>query len=232
MKRHVDFDELQDYREGLLSLEDAEAVGAHLDECPACQEELRALESLMHGLGGLPVEASPSRDLWPQIEWRVGAEGASAHRDAGPEKVQRRQRRQVTLPAWQLMAAGVVLAVISGSAVWAFLPGNPFGSGPVAPEVAPVYPAQSAGWEVALDEYRGAVADLEGVLEAGREVLDPETVRILEENLRVIDEAIVESQTALAQDPNSRVLGRFLAENLRRKVDLLRRAAIAVYANT
>jgi len=232
MKRHVDFERLQDYREGLLSREDGEAVAAHLQECPACREELHALDTLMQGLGGLPVEAHPSRDLWPQIEWRMGTEGASAGQDVGPEKVERKQRRQVTLHAWQLMAAGVVLAVISGSAVWAFLSGTSPVSGPLAPEMPQSYPAQPAGWEVALDEYRGAVADLEEVLEAGREVLDPETVRIMEENLRVIDEAIAESQAALAQAPNSKSLGRFLAENLRRKVDLLRRAAIAVYANT
>jgi len=232
MKRHLDFGELQDYREGLLSREEGEAVGAHLQECPACRDELQALDALMQGLGGLPVEAQPSRDLWPQIEWRMGAEVPPARREVGREKVERKHRQQITLHTWQLLAAGVVLAVISGSAVWAFLSGVSPASGPVAPEVTQSYRVEPAGWEVALDEYRGAVADLEEVMEAGREVLDPETVRILEENLRVIDEAIVESQAALAQDPNSRILGRFLTENLRRKVDLLRRAAIAVYANT
>jgi hypothetical protein len=76
------------------------------------------------------------------------------------------------------------------------------------------------------------VSDLEEVLEKGRGVLDDETVRILEENLQTIDDAINEAQAALAQDPGSKVLARFLTENLRRKIDLLRHAAEAVYANT
>jgi len=88
------------------------------------------------------------------------------------------------------------------------------------------------GWEAALDEYDQAVADLEGVLEMGREVLDPETIRILEENLQAIDRAIQEAQDALAMDPGSRALGRFLAESLKRKIDLLRHAATAVYVNS
>lgn len=92
--------------------------------------------------------------------------------------------------------------------------------------------AQMVGWEEAYGEYDQAVADLEAVLEKGREVLDPETIRVLEENLQSIDRAIQDAGDALMNDPASTLLQRFLADNLRKKVDLLRRAAGAVYAST
>ncbi len=92
--------------------------------------------------------------------------------------------------------------------------------------------AQTAGWMDAFGGYDQALSDLEMVLEEGRDVLDPETVKVLQENLATIDQAIEQSREALYRDPGSLVLQRLLSENLRRKIDLLRHAALAVLANT
>ena len=77
-----------------------------------------------------------------------------------------------------------------------------------------------------------ATAILAMVLERGREVLDPGTVRVLEENIRVMGGAIREAREALVQDPGSKVLRRLLSENLRTKLELLRHATVAVLSNT
>lgn len=240
MKGHIDDGVLQDFHEGLLDEEATEEIRAHLDACPECREGLAGLTGLLEGLAGLPVEAGPPRDLWPQIAWRMeGARsGEQAPEDAEGKAVpperdhpgSGRGRRRVSLPAWQLLAASIALMVISGGSVWAILSGR-FDAGP-APVPGPVSPAQLVGWEEAYGGYDEAVADLEAVLEQGREVLDPETVRVLEENLQTIDQAIQDAEDALVQDPASPILQRFLVENLRKKVDLLRRAAGAVYAIT
>ena len=232
MKRHASFDVLQDYQEGLLPPEENEAVRGHLEACSACRRDLEALSALLRRMGDLPREAEPSRDLWPQIEWRIGGEAAAVPGGERPAPSEAKARRQITLPAWQLLAASITLALVSGGVVWVALSGGLRESRPVASVPVEVSLARPVGWETALDEYHSAVSDLEVVLEAGRDVLDPETIRILEENLQAIDNAIDEAQAALAEDPGSKVLGRLLAENLRRKIDLLRRAAIAVYANT
>lgn len=230
MNRHVDFDSLQDFREGILSPDVEESVRAHLLECPVCQREIEALDALMEGLGEVPLEAQPSRDLWPQIEWRLGSDTGSAKGASG--KPLGAARRYVTLAAWQLMAASLAMAVISGGAVWVYLTGTAQDA-PRAPLTVGESPvAQAVMWGVDMGDYHQAVADLEGVLDQGREVLDQETVRILEENLETIDGAIREAQEALSQDPGSKLLRRFLSENLRRKLDLLRHAATAIYANT
>jgi hypothetical protein len=73
-------------------------------------------------------------------------------------------------------------------------------------------------------QYEDAVRDLERVLAAGRSSLDPETVRVLEENLRAIDAAIEQSRRALARDPANTYLNSHLARARQRKLALLRRA--------
>jgi len=256
MNRHVDDGQLQDLREGLLPPREEERVRAHLEECPRCREEYEALEQLMDGLAELPEEGAPPRDLWPQIAWRTGVgkapeaqepqepqepqeaqEARATHVTRGEQQGRRsgmvRSPGTVTLPAWQLLAASLVVALVSGGAVWFFLSGGAAGPGSMALEQGAEAPeAELAGWAETYGGYDQAVEDLEAVLDRGREVLDPETVQVLEENLATIEEAIQESQQALARDPGSTTLRRILAENLRRKIDLLRHAAVAVYAAT
>lgn len=249
MTRHIDPDFMEDYLEGLLPSDAESEIRQHLAECPRCREELASLGRLLESLGKLPTEAVPARDLWPQVAWRL----ESASREAAPATSSgtepappmeapvpsrststpdraSRGRRWVSVPAWQLLAASIALMVISGGSVWAFLTLGPQGRAPTVTRL----PAAGSlvGWEEAYRGYDEAVADLEDVLEQGREVLDPETVRVLEQNLQSIDEAIQEAEEALARDPSSGILRRFLAENLRRKVDLLRHAADAVYSIT
>jgi hypothetical protein len=241
MTRHIDESVLHDFREGLLDSDLERQVREHLDACPECREELQALCALLGGLGGLPVEAQPSRDLWPQIAWRVeaakarGRTSADATEESKPATLDSpslgpRRSRWIQLQAWQLLAASIALMVISGASVWVFLgrgtdPGGSLGQMTIAP-------AHFVGWEEAYGGYDEAVADLEDVLERGREVLDPETVRVLEESLLAIDQAIQEAGEAVRADPASPVLQRFLADNLRKKMDLLRKTALAVHANT
>lgn len=225
MNRHPDFEELQDFREEMLSPERHEEIRAHLQECESCREDLAALTGLLEDLAELPVEAEPSRDLWPQIQWRISA-------GATPQRSRPRSSR-VTLPLWQLLAAGIVLALVSGGSVWAFLAGSGRGPGSLAQEGAPMTtPAIFASEYAAYGEYSDAVAELEVVVVEGWEYLGPETIRVLEENLAIIDEAILESTEALADDPGSRILRRLLSETMRRKVDLLQRAAEVIIANT
>jgi len=53
--------------------------------------------------------------------------------------------------------------------------------------------------------------------------LDPATVAVVDENLRVIDAAIAAARAALDQDPASALLSQRLAGAYDMKLDLLRR---------
>jgi len=74
--------------------------------------------------------------------------------------------------------------------------------------------------------YDATVAELQQLLRTERTQLDTSTVRILEQNLAVIDRALNEAQRAVAKDPANPYLRAHLASTMRRKVDLLRRATV------
>ena len=73
-----------------------------------------------------------------------------------------------------------------------------------------------------------AVGELEQVLAQGRNRLEPRTLQIIEENLRVIDRAIAEARAAIAADPANGYLSGQVAANMHRKLEILRRAATAI----
>ena len=70
-----------------------------------------------------------------------------------------------------------------------------------------------------------AIAELERTLLASREQLDTATVRVIEENLWIIDRAIAQAQRAISQDPASAYLHEHLAVTMRQKLEFLRQAA-------
>lgn len=82
-------------------------------------------------------------------------------------------------------------------------------------------PAVAADFGVG--RYDAAIAELQTSLDQRRSTLDSSTVRIVEQNLAIIDKAIADARTALAADPSSHYLNTYLASTMRRKVDFLRR---------
>ena len=74
--------------------------------------------------------------------------------------------------------------------------------------------------------YDAEIATLHDALEARRSQLSPTTVAVIEQNLRVIDDAIRQSRAALAKDPGSRLLNDQLDRTLAKKTGLLRAAAL------
>jgi len=140
----------------------------------------------------------------------------------------------------RLTAAGIVAVLgiaLGTAAVVAFLAGGfawmiasnraPRGAAVVtAPSdtVAPVPGAVLGTSALALASYREAAADLERAFAAGRSTLRPETMQVIEANLRAIDRAIAQTDSALQRDPGSAYLNQYLAATMQRKLKLLRRA--------
>lgn len=84
---------------------------------------------------------------------------------------------------------------------------------------------RGAGDEV-RKTYDTEITSLHAALESRRSQLNPATVAIIEQNLGVIDEAIRQSEAALARDPNSRLLNEQLDRTLAKKTGLLRAAVL------
>lgn len=150
------------------------------------------------------------------------------------------QQRRFSFTIPQLAAAGIALVLLTGS-IFRLLGPAPGGEGSMggatlAEQEAPGHrvsgtpiPASAGGPEtirfasdLAGGQYDAAIADLERALAEGRHYLAPETVAVIEENLAIIDRAIEEARSALAQDPASIHLTNYLADTMRRKLELLR----------
>jgi hypothetical protein len=116
------------------------------------------------------------------------------------------RRRRVS---YRWLAAAAALIAVGSSAITAtWLDREP-------PVVA------ATGWQRDLDV---ATGELRAALEARRDELDPATVAVVEENLRIIDEAIAETRAALAEEPDDAALRRSLVAVNEQRITLLRRA--------
>ena len=209
---------LSDYLDGELSDAERRALERHLGACPACTAALAGLVQVVERARAL-ADRPPAAELWSGVAARL----AEAPSPARPRAV-RGGRWTFSLP--QLAAAALAIAFASGGGAWllarytAQAPAAPVAAGPVPAAAPAALPAGLAGVR-----YDAAVADLERVLEADRGRLDTTTVRVIEQNLAVIDRAIADARRALAADPGNPYLSTYLAHTMRRKIDLLRQAA-------
>ncbi|HET9438983.1 MAG TPA: zf-HC2 domain-containing protein [Longimicrobiales bacterium] len=199
---HLTEIQINDFADGSLTADELRLAQQHVQACSECRAEVDALRALVLNVNSLPRSIEPARDLRPQIWTQV-------------------DRRSLWSWRYQLAAAAVVLIAIS-SIVTATIVGGRENE-----------PVDVAGIDqtVAVDlvglerQYSTEVEDLQRVLRRNREQLAPETVRIVEENLAIIDAAIREARAALEQDPQSAMLGELLRSAYQRKLDLLKQAA-------
>jgi hypothetical protein len=212
-------DRLSEYLDGELAGPERAALEAHVERCAACADTLAGLRRVVVRARSLE-DRPPAADLWSGIAERIGA----------PTLITGAPRaRRFTFSLPQLLAAGIALAVLSASGTWLLHPAGPgvaVQPAPAAPGGMPVVAVGSGTGRT----YDTAVDDLERVLAEGRGRLDTATVRVLEQNLALIDRAIAEARRAVAADSANAYLNTHLAETMRRKIDLLRQAAALVAA--
>ena len=225
--KHPDSERFSAYLDGLSSDGEALELEKHLSACDGCHGLLNDLFELQRRVRELP-EQLPPRDLWPGIQRGIrtdATQGAEVIRlFPGFQQPAEPARRAYRLSLPQAAAAGLVLAVLSGAL------GLRVGSSP-APE-AGVAVESEASWvslvgeaSPGLEGSAREVAQLETLLAQNQGDLDPETVRILQKNLGVIDRAIQESVAALRADPGNRFLESHLARAIQTKGQYLRTAA-------
>ena len=211
---HVTETELNDYIDGALSESALQRVHAHLLECGACAQQVEQLTALKAGLAGLPSDIVPERDLRPDI-WRQIDHPVVA--DIGQTR-----RRALWSVRYRLAAAAVVLIVASSAVTLMIVQSQRSGSFEPGGSDVRLVGLNSRALE---RQYSEEVHELELVLRKSRGALAPETVKILEDNLRIIDNAIREAKAALASDPQSDMLVDLLRSAYERKLELLRHAA-------
>lgn len=212
---------LSEYVDGELPADERLGLERHLETCAECCVAVAEL-GRVRDLAGTLADAEPPRDLWPGIETRIG--GAA-------RVLPFRRRWTLTLP--QLAAAAALMIVVGAGGAALALRGTGVGipvAGPAA-VMSPVDPTVSPAAVAGSASYDQAVTSLGRVLTEYRDRLDPETVRVLEQSLQTIDRAIARAREALSTDPNDAYLNAHLAETMRQKLNLMRRAAALVAAS-
>jgi len=217
-------DRLSEYLDGEITPAERDDIDRHLTQCAECRSTLEDLRGVVSE-AALLRDARPVRDLWSGIVGQIAPDGRPRAR-VSPFRRAITSRLSFTLP--QLAAAGIALMVLSGGLVWMARSGDPRADfDPLSAQSGPASPTPIlAPVNFADQHYDEAIADLERTLEAGRTKLDPETVRVLEENLGAIDRAIDQCRRALATDPANVYLNTHLANARQRKIALLRRATM------
>ena len=223
-------DQFSEYLDGNLAAEPRRAVEGHLAGCSSCRSILHDLEALVAEAGTLG-DSSPKRDLWPEIAVAIG-EGIEVAPDPRDDVIELPTARSapaaqpgISFSAPQLAAASVVLVVASAALTWWAGPG--VASRGVASPLPPVESQTAFVADVGAPapELATELEVLEQALEGAWGRLEPNTVRILEKNLGVIERAIEESIRALAVDPGNAFLLEHLDRAYREKATYLREAA-------
>jgi len=123
-----------------------------------------------------------------------------------------------------LMSAGAMYMMVKGDET-----ANVAG---VSQPAAQPQPTTASNVRSVTRSYDAAVQELETALERNRDQLDTATVRVLEQNLAIIDRAITEARAALGQEPANPYLTRYLDQAMQKKVQLLQRATSVMRAQT
>lgn len=172
-------------------------------------------------IDALAREIHPERDLWRGI-----ASAISDSKIVRPDFVTGgREPAAAAVVNWRWVgiAAAAMLLVAFSSGITAYLV-----RAPVAPADGIIEPGltefETVAWEGFLEaerSYQSVTDDLLASLEAQRDELAPETIEIVESNLRLIDEAIAEARAALERDPANRRLVGKLTDMYRTRVNFL-----------
>ncbi|MCK5377971.1 MAG: zf-HC2 domain-containing protein [Acidobacteria bacterium] len=184
-----------------------ERLEVHLDSCPECHRHMDDLRSLVTAAAALPSEMEPSRDLWPDIEGRLTGRPSL-----------RWPVRRVILAVAALVVVGFGLSLLRAPM-----------TGPQLQPSADPGIVQADNRTAPLDdvrlEYRQARAELLEVVRARSGEVSPETLKVIESNLALIDRAIDNIEMALAANPDEGRLDRHLLQAYHRQIEMLRWAA-------
>lgn len=206
---------LDDYVDAALEREDEARIRRHLAGCEACRAEERSLRALLEHAATLPESIDPPRDLWPDIDGRLDEIEPPASADRPWPTARPR------FWVYGLIAASLLVAGLAGG----YLLRGPVSQVGVAP-VASDAPTTTTSAEVVAAEQAivQAKQQLQALLDGRQGSLSPATVKMVDENLALIDQAIDEIRGALREDPANQRLNRKLLNAHQRQLHLLQRA--------
>lgn len=212
---------LDDFVDGPLTDDERREFELHLAVCRTCRSAVAERHALQRAVADLPESIPPARDLLPEIRDTL--------RQRGRLPAATRRRALVSGP-WLRWAGAAAALLVVATIGWMIGRGHA-----VAERVAD----STGGDEFALvsgdtttdelldaeREYLAASARLMSLIEKRRAQLSPETARVLDENLDLINQAIDEVHQAFEADPENPQHGHALTALYRKKLETLWRAS-------
>jgi hypothetical protein len=221
-------DKLSEYVDGELPAGESEALEAHLMECAECGRTLQQLRLVVTRASQV-MDREPANDLWQGIAARI----AVAEVETATALATSPGKRRFSFSGSQLAAASIALMLMSAGTMYLVVGGNGGPSQVAVTQPVVQQPAASpASVRAVTRNYDSAVDELELVLDRNRDQLDTATVRVLEQNLAIIDRAITDARSALGQEPANPYLTKYLDQAMQKKVQLLKRATSVMRAQT
>jgi anti-sigma factor RsiW len=209
---------LSAFIDGELPPKDRAALREHLAGCEVCRSlhaDLLRLRGAARTLG--PI--APPDHVWLEVAGRIRLHEAPAAapttvaESADPQQTKRAGPRRA-IGQWIGLAAALLL--VTAGLYW--LRQTP----PDAPDPAAPASVDSVNAELnlALQHSMQAITELEKMASDGT-AIDPEVASMIRQNLALTDQAIAESRTALATNPESESARASLFDALRRKINTL-----------
>jgi predicted anti-sigma-YlaC factor YlaD len=202
---------ISDQIDRLLNGRETQALEQHLKECPACTELLNDMQ-MITGEAKSMEAVLPSENLWAGIESQI-------------HKNDRKSRSRPSGMRWSFLfslysrelafsvcgfLAGLVLMTL-------FYYGTPF-----------IQNDRSIPGQVASNQFKDVERQYQLAIEALNQAiseqnvkLSPELAAVFEENLRIIDDAIRSSRTAMNEYPEDQEANEYLLICYRKKLELL-----------
>ncbi|HEU4878221.1 MAG TPA: zf-HC2 domain-containing protein [Gemmatimonadaceae bacterium] len=243
-----------EYFEGELDDARRAMVEAHASSCARCQGLIRDIASIQQTAANLP-DLAPSRDLWQGIEARIQPPVVSIGERRERHGLSRRMLG-LAAAALVVISSSLTYVVTRPPAPSGKKPVRiveaprdlPVSTDEIGPAVTPpieapaaAAPAESRPSETPRARNASArktqlsaaeqalapeIAQLQKTLNQKRDQLDPSTVKVVEDNLALIDAAVKQARAALMRDPASGFLTEQLDNALHKKVELLRTVAM------
>lgn len=210
MMMHPEYETLNDFADGLLDEQSRNQVAAHIATCGECAELIEQIRTLTADARALPRELTAPPEIWQSI-------AAATVDQTTPSK-----RAAFWQLRYHLAAAAIVLLVAASTVTWYFAGQRE--QQIIVREVPAGAATSLVAYQAVEAEYGKAADELLRMLQQRRGSLDTAVVRSVEENLRIMDEAIRRAREALRSNPNNNDVAGILTATQESKLRMLRRA--------
>jgi anti-sigma factor RsiW len=214
--RHLTEDERQTLADDAVPAERRAELDAHLATCTECFDDVARLREITMRYKATPRDPEPVDELWPSIRSRI-----EQHKVVPLDAAARQSRR------WSGTRRAVAVGVIAAGTMLTIVLLRPSHRIVVDSTLAQNDTSALRLVTDSVRSYEDESRVLLNRLELQRAMLRPEAAASIDRDLKVIDQAIAELQTAIQNDPRNPALRRLLASSYRQKVELLKRASNA-----